>query len=65
MSGKVMPSSIDCGRISRQAASHLTVMPSAGAPIDGSIVAWKASIRPLNTLWNSSAITPTMASTSA
>ena len=50
MSGKVMPSSIDCGRISRQAASHLTAMPSAGAPIDGSIVAWKASIRPLNTL---------------
>ena len=35
ISGKVMPSRIDCGMIIRLAANHFSVAPRTGVPIDG------------------------------
>ncbi len=65
MSGKVAPSSTDCGRIKAAASDHLKACTAPGLPSVGMTRSNAMAVRARNTSWKKSEVTPIAASISA
>ena len=65
ISGKVIPSSTDCGRIRRPERAILAASAVHSVPSAGSSAEYDQSVRVTNSSWKTSASTPMTASPSA
>src|SRR4051812_1388885 len=65
ISGNVIPSRIDCGRISSAAISHFVSICRVPCPKAGNTQSYAIAVAPTNAAWKGSPIAPTRSSTMA